>query len=341
LNPIAKIPNALKVMSSASFSAYDCLERFIRVDSVASEASPLYDKLNRDDRRIDYVAASPHSLEPAYENPKPYPALSLPTSSNYLADSSSVKEIANPHIGPVLAHYDVVDRGMVSSLVKSLPPVTALTLVSAWAPILVNDENPFEGSRSASDYEMAPTGGFSSLKGSSAETNVHRPPAALTFNLGHHDEESLYDAMEGAAQPYDTMASFRSSNLAGDFDAKDSVNVISTPYNSESYESMSAFQSILPNDAVNIMPHISTGDAYESMMSCLSDYRNGGGSVMTLDESSTDNTECSKYARVCVPYFPTHTTLETAFPAAALPTPRRTRHDEDLGGLFCVLGVYL
>ena len=220
LNPIAKIPNALKVMSSASFSAYDCLERFIRVDSVASEASSLYDKLNRDDRRIDYVAASPHSLEPAYENPKPYPALSLPTSSNYLADSSSVKDIANPHIGPVLAHYDVVDRGMVSSLVKSLPPVTALTLVSAWAPILVNDENPFEGSRSASDYEMAPTGGFSSLKGSSAGTNAHRPPAALTFNLGHHDEESLYDAMEGAAQPYDTMASFRSSNLAGDFDAK-------------------------------------------------------------------------------------------------------------------------
>ena len=204
MNPIAKIPNALKVMSSASFSAYDCLERFIRVDSAASEASPLYDKLNRDDRRIDYVAASPHSLEPAYANPKPYPALSLPTSSNYLADSSSVKEIANPHIGPVLAHYDVVDRGMVSSLVKSLPPVTALTLVSAWAPILVNDENPFEGSRSASDYEMAPIGGFSSLKGSSAGTNAHRPPAAPTFNLGHHDEESLYD-MEGAAQPYDTM----------------------------------------------------------------------------------------------------------------------------------------
>ena len=60
--------------------------------------------------------------------------------------------------------------------------------------------------------------------------------------------------------------------------------------------------------------------------------------MLTLDESSTDNTECSKYAGVCVPYFPT---LETAFPAAALPTPRRTRHDEDLGGLFCVLGVYL
>ena len=215
LNPIAKIPNALKVKST-SFSTYDCLEGFIRVDSIASEASSLYGKLNwHDDRRIDYVVASPRSLEPAY--------------------APSVKEIANPHIGPVLAHYDVADRGMVSSLVKSLPPVTALTLVSAWAPILVNDENPFEGSRSASDYEMAPTGGlsslkgssagtptggFSSLKGSSAETNVHRPPAALTFNLGHHDEESLYDAMEGAAQPYDTMASFRSSNLAGDFDAK-------------------------------------------------------------------------------------------------------------------------
>ena len=184
LNPIAKIPNALKVKST-SFSTYDCLERFIRVDSIASEASSLYGKLNwHDDRRIDYVVASPRSLEPAY--------------------APSVKEIANPHIGPVLAHYDVADRGMVSSLVKSLPPVTALTLVSAWAPILVNDENPFEGSRSASDYEMAPTGGFSSLKGSSAGTNAHRPPAAPTFNLGHHDEESLYD-MEGAAQPYDTM----------------------------------------------------------------------------------------------------------------------------------------